>query len=133
MGRIALAILLSGFATSMSDWFFGGVLFHEKYLAYPEIWRWIGDKSAEARAIGWSIALGFVTCATFVLTYASFQVHGYGAAVRLALAIWLIAPLPLLISNALFIKMHPLTVLAHSLGWLVKLLLAALVVGWLVS
>jgi hypothetical protein len=42
-------------------------------------------------------------------------------------------PLPLLITNALFIKLHPLTVVAHALGWLVKLLVAAAAVGWLGS
>jgi hypothetical protein len=36
---MALAILLSGLAASMTDWFFFGVLFHDKCLVYPEIWR----------------------------------------------------------------------------------------------
>jgi hypothetical protein len=133
MGHIVLAILLSGAAATMTDWFFGGVLFHDKYLAHPEIWRRVGDAAGESKAIGWSIVLAFLTCAAFVLTYSFFQVHGYGAAIRLAVAIWLIAPLPLLITNSLFIKMHPLTVLAHSLGWMVKLLLAGIAGAWLVS
>ena len=133
MGHIMLAILLSGVAATMTDWFFGGVLFHDKYLAYPEVWRWIGNKSAEVTAVGWSVVLGFVTCTAFILTYYAFHVHGYAAAVRLAFAVWLIAPLPLLITNSLFIKMHPLTVVAHSLGWVVKLVLAGIAGAWLVS
>jgi hypothetical protein len=43
---------------------------------------------------------------------------------------WIIAPLPLMITNALFIKLHPLNVVANSLGWLVKLLLAGAAAGW---
>lgn len=39
MNRLVLAILLSSLAAIMTDGFFGGVLFHDKYLAYPEIWR----------------------------------------------------------------------------------------------
>ena len=39
LSHVALAILLSGLAVSMTDWFFFGVLFHDKYRAYPEIWR----------------------------------------------------------------------------------------------
>ena len=39
LSHMALAILLSGLAVSMTDWFFFGVLFHDKYRAYPEIWR----------------------------------------------------------------------------------------------
>ncbi|HKN36975.1 MAG TPA: hypothetical protein VJX16_27330 [Terriglobales bacterium] len=133
MGHVALAILVSGVAATMTDWFFGGVLFHDKYLAYPEVWRRVGDAAGERRAIVWSVVLGFLTCGVFVLTYSSFQVHGYVAAIRFALAVWLIAPLPLLITNSLFIKMHPLTVVAHSLGWMVKLLLAGIAGAWLVS
>ena len=34
-----LAVLLSGVASSFTDWLFMGVLFHDKYLATPEIWR----------------------------------------------------------------------------------------------
>jgi hypothetical protein len=132
-GRIALAILFSGFAASMTDWFFGGVLFHEKYLAYPEIWRRRSGEPGEGGAIAWSILLGFLTCGAFVLACSAFHVHGCGAAILLAAVIWLIAPLPMLITNALFIKMHPLTVVAHALGWLVKLSLAATAVGWLLS
>ncbi|PYX35643.1 MAG: hypothetical protein DMG75_13345 [Acidobacteria bacterium] len=129
--HIVLAILLSGFAASMTDWFFGGVLFHKKYLVYPEIWRRIGPSPTENWAIGWSIVLGFVTCGAFVFTCLAFQVHGYAAAIRFAMAILLIAPVPLLITNSLFIKIHPLTVVAHSLGWLAKLFIAAAAVGWL--
>ena len=131
-GRVIVAVLLSGFAASVTDWFFGGVLFHDKYLAYPEIWRrQAGDAGGEGKAIAWSVVLGFVTCGVSILTAAAFHVHGYAWAMHLAMAIWLIAPLPLLITNALFIKMHPLNVVAHALGWLVKLLLAAVAVGWL--
>lgn len=130
-GRMALAIFLSGLAVSLTDWFFFGVLFHDKYLAYPEIWR--DAAGGEGKAVAWSILLGFVTCGAFVVACSALQVHGYAAAMRLAGAIWAIAPLPLLITNALFIKLHPLTVVAHALGWLVKLLVAAAAVGWLAS
>lgn len=130
-GHVVLAIVLSGFAASMTDWFFGGILFHKKYLAYPEIWRRIGPGPGENQAIAWSIVLGFLTCGAFVFTCLAFQIHGFAPAIRLATAILLISPVPLLITNSLFIKMHPLTVVAHSLGWLVKLFLAAAAVGWL--
>jgi hypothetical protein len=127
--HIALAILLSGLAVSMTDWFFFGVLFHDKYLAHPEIWR--PGPGGEGKAVVWSILLGFVTCGAFVVACSSFQVRGYAAAAGFAVAIWAIVPLPLLITNALFIKLHPLTVVAHALGWLVKLLVAAAAVAWL--
>ena len=130
-GHVALAILLSGLAVCLTDWLFFGVLFHDKYLAYPETWRQAAG--GEGKAVFWSILLGFVTCGAFVVACSAFHVRGYAAATGLAAAIWAMVPLPLLITNALFIKLHPLTVVAHALGWLVKLLVAAAAVGWLAS
>lgn len=131
--RLAVAIVVAGTVAMFADWFFGGVLFHSKYMAHPEIWRYIGKRPEETRAIAWSVVLGYVTCAAFVFVCRIFKVHGFSQSLELAALIWLIAPLPLLITNALFIKMHPLTVVAHSLGWLTKLLIAGAAVGWLVA
>lgn len=44
---------------------------------------------------------------------------------ELAAMIWLMAPLPLLVTNALFIMIDPLVTASHAAGWLVKLLLIA--------
>ncbi len=48
--RFFLAVVLSGLATSITDWLFMGVLFHNKYLATPEIWRLKAGQS-ETRGI----------------------------------------------------------------------------------
>jgi hypothetical protein len=47
---------------------------------------------------------------------------------KLAVAVLAMAPLPLLATNALFIKLHPRITVAHALGWLVRLVVCALVV-----
>jgi hypothetical protein len=47
---------------------------------------------------------------------------------KMAFAIWLMCPLPLIVTNALFMKLQPMIAAAHALGWLVKLSLAALAV-----
>jgi hypothetical protein len=129
LGQIALATLLSGLAASMTDWLFFGVLFHDKMLVYPEVWRRTGG-GGETKAVVVSVLLGFVTCAGFAFACSAFRIHGYSPALEFAVAIWVLAPLVIVVTNALFIKLHPLTVVAHSLGWLVKLLLAAVAVGW---
>ena len=118
------AVLAAGFVSSMTDWLFAGILYHSKYLTYPEVWRQRPGKS-EATAVIWSVVLGFVTAAAFVLTCAVFHVRGYDGTLKLATLCWLMVPLPLLIINALFIKLHPLVVLSHSLGWLAKLCVCA--------
>jgi hypothetical protein len=130
--RFLLAVLAAGVIGSFTDWFFGGILFHGKYLAYPEVWRQTGGKS-ETPAVAWSIVLGFLTAAAFMGVCVAFAVHGYRASLELAGLCWLMVPVPLLITNALFIKMHPLIVFSHALGWLAKLVVAALVAAWLLA
>lgn len=129
IGRLAVAILASGFTVSMTDLFFGGVLFHKKYLAYPEVWRRRAGETGEGQAIAWAIVLGFLTCGTLIITCLWLGIYGCAACVKLAAAVWLIAALPLLITNGLFIKLHPLNVVANALGWLVKLLIAGVTAG----
>lgn len=127
-----LAVLTAGVISSFTDWIFGGILFHDKYLAYPEVWRQTGGHS-ETPAVAWSVVLGFLTAAAFMGVCVVFAVHGYRASLVLAGLCWLMVPAPLLITNALFIKLHPLTVFAHALGWLAKLAVAAVVAAWLLT
>jgi hypothetical protein len=130
--KFLLAVLVAGVLSSFTDWLFGGVLFHGKYNAYPEVWRPALRKS-DAPAIAGSAALGFLTSAAFVAACVTFRVQGYENTLKLAALCWLMVPLPLLITNALFIKLHPLVVVSHSLGWLAKLFVAALVVASLLA
>jgi len=125
MTRCVLAALAATVACSFTDWLFMGVLWHEKYLAYPEVWRrQPGGSSGENKAVLWACALNILTCAVFILLCAKLRLHGAGP-FKLAAALWISAPLPLLVGNALFIKIHPRITLAHSLGWLAKFLVAA--------
>ena len=126
------AVVLSAIAGSVADWFFAGVLFHEKYLAYPEVWR-PKLRQSDAGPIAWSMILGFLTFIAFMTACVTFGIHGYRFDLEFATLLWLMVPLPLTITNALFIKLHPLIVVSHSLGWLAKLVLAALTAGWLLT
>jgi hypothetical protein len=64
----------------------------------------------------------------FAVLCARLNLHSYSATLKLALAIWLVGPLPLLVANALFIKLHSAITASYSLGWLVKLVVAAVAV-----
>lgn len=127
-----LAALAAGLVSSLTDWFFAGILFHSKYNAYPEVWRASVAKS-ETSAVTWSVALGFLTVASFLIACVVFHIHGSGGPLKLAVLCWLMVPVPLLITNALFIKLHPLVVAAHSVGWLAKLVVAALAASLLLG
>jgi hypothetical protein len=119
------AIAVAVVASSLSDWYFMGVLFHDKYRAHPEIWRNPQGGKGENLAIALSTLLSVVTCFMFIhIAEASGQLDWWPA-FRLALGLWLLAPLPLLVTNALFIKFHPLNTLAALLGWLVKFCICA--------
>jgi hypothetical protein len=125
--RAALTVLVGGVTTSLTDWLFMGDLLYKRFNQYPEIWRFQHGQG-EMQAIVRSAPLPFVTCVVFTLLCAHLNLHSYRATVELALAIWLIGPLPLLIVHGMFIKLHPAIIAAYSLGWLVKLVVAAVVV-----
>ncbi len=126
------AVVIAGFVSSLTDWVFGGILFHGKYSVHPEVWRQ-GPNKGEGPAVAWSVALGFVTSAAFMSACILFVVHGYRASLELAGLCWLMVPVPLLVTNALFIKLHPLIVVSHSLGWIAKLGVAAVTAGFLLG
>jgi len=126
-------VLVGGLATSLSDWLFMGVLFHEKYKAHPEVWRRPEGGAGETRAILWSTLLGFSTCAVFAYVCARLGFMSYHTTLKLAVAIWAMAPLPLIVINSLWMKLHPLIAFSYALGWLVKLLVTAVAVSWLLD
>lgn len=126
--HFALATLAAGVAASFTDWFFTGVLFHAKYHTYPEVWR---KTTSETQKILWTTALGFVAAAAFMTACVMFGIRGYASALEFAAIAWVLAPLPLTIMNALYIKLHPLIAVAHSLGWLARFFVAAICAGWL--
>jgi hypothetical protein len=131
--HILYAVVLYIIASNLTDWFFFGILFHKKYFAHPEVWRRTQGSGGEGKAIAWSTLFSLLTIAGFICACITFSIHGYKPALELAALIWVIAPLPLTITNALFVKLHPLIVVTHSLGWLARLLIAAAAIGWLLS
>ena len=119
--RIIVVVIGAGVLTSMTDWFFAGDWIHRRW-TYPEIWR----NGPESKAIAVSSALPFMTCGAFVYLAAWLGVKTLGDAVRLASLVWIVGPLPLILTNAAFIKLHRVFVVSYSVGWLVKLCLAAI-------
>ena len=123
--RLIAIIVSAGLISSLTDWFFAGDWIHRRF-TYPEIWR----KGGEGRAIALTSPLPFLTCGVFALVAARLGLHTVSAAVKLAVAMWMIGPLPLILTNAAFIKMHRVFVVSYATGWLIKLLIVAVTVGW---
>ena len=114
--RIVLITLGSGVVTSMTDWFFAGDWLHRRF-TYPEIWR----QGSESRAIALSSVFPFLTCFIFTCLGARLRLNSMHALLKLAAAIWLIGPLPLILTNAAWMKLHRVFVASYSISWLVKL------------
>jgi hypothetical protein len=125
--RFGVTVLAGGASSSLTDWLFMGDWIYKRFAHSPEIWRYPGGHG-ETRAIIWASLFPFLTCAVFALLCIRLQLFSYSATIGLALAVWLMGPLPLTITNSLFIKLSLAVATAHSVGWLVKLCLAAIAV-----
>lgn len=123
--RLIAIVVGAGLVTSLTDWLFAGDWLHRRY-TYPEIWR----QGAEARAIALTSPLPFLTCGAFAYMAAWLGLHSVAGAVKLAAAVWLIGPLPMILTNAAFMKLHRVFVTFYAVGWLMKLTIVAVAVGW---
>jgi hypothetical protein len=121
IAQFAGATLAATIVSSLTDWFFFGVLFHACYQAYPEVWRSEFSGNKEWKAIMMATALSVFMAGTFLFLVHGLGLHGFLQPLKLVLAIWVIVVLPILLTNFLFIKLHPGVLVSHSLGWLVRL------------
>jgi hypothetical protein len=123
--RFVAIIIGAGVVSSLTDWIFAGDWIHRRY-TYPEIWR----QGEESRAIALTSPLPFVTCGVFAFVAARLGLHSVSSALKLAAAVWVIGPLPLILTNAAFMKLHRVFVVSYAVGWLTKLVIVAVAVGW---
>ena len=121
--RFWMLVLASGTVVSMTDWFFAGDWIHRRW-TYPEVWR-----TNESRSIALTSPLPFVTAAAFIAVVNALRLHSAIALIKFAVAVWVIGPLPLVLTNAAFIKLHRVFVASYAAGWLVKLAVIAATVA----
>jgi hypothetical protein len=122
--RLVLIIIGAGVVSSLTDWFFAGDWLHRRY-TYPEIWR----QGNESKAIALTSPLPFLTCGVLAYVIARLGLDSVASAIKLAIAVWLIGPLPLILTNAAFMKLHRVFVASCATGWLVKLVITAVATG----
>ena len=117
--RFLLAVIASGVAASFTDWFFMGVLFHRHNLATPEIWRTKPGQS-ENKLILASTLIGVLSCAAFIYLCNFAGALSLKGALCTAVIVWIAAPAPVILTNVIWTKMHPLVGVSHALGWLAR-------------
>ncbi len=131
---ILLAVLLAGTISTFTDWLFMGVLFHDRYNRYPEVW-WPGlhDKRPDTRAILISSALAYLTALAIVGLCIYGHAYTVPRALFLAFLAWVAGPLVMQVTNGFWIKTDPLITVSHAGGWLVRFLVSGAVAGLFLS
>jgi hypothetical protein len=114
------AFAIGAVLVSLADWLFFGVLFHDRYFAYPEVWRPVNRWRVPLAGV-----IALLTPLAFVALAMTMDLSDFHSAIHLALLMWLAGPLPLLAVNGFFLRLHPVVTATHIVGWLVKFLAAA--------
>jgi hypothetical protein len=127
--QVFLAFVASAILASFTDWYFFGVLFHDRYRATPGVWRQYSDKKDEMRSIALSELFMGVSSFVFTVVCGRQGWTSLSNAAVAALVAWVMLPVPLLLTNAVYVPMSRLIVVSHSLGWLARLLVTAICVA----
>ena len=61
ISKLLIATLVGTALGILPYWFFGGILFHEKYGVYPEVWRRLEGGARENRASALSVLFSLLT------------------------------------------------------------------------
>ena len=129
MLTVICATAAAGILGSFTDWLFMGVLFHNAYNRYPEVWRPAIAAGKDKNAILLSAAIGFVMSAAIVMLCGVAQVRSVAGALLVAVLAWIAGPLALMTINGLFIKLDVRVIGAHSFGYLARFAVAGVAAG----
>ncbi len=125
--RLIEAVAVAGILSTYTDWLLAGEWLQKRF-GSPEVWR----KNGGILSVLISTALPFITCAAFIFLAHKLQIAGLRNSIKLGLAVWAIGPLPLIVSNTIFLKLHRVHATLYATSWLVKLMIAAVVFAKLV-
>jgi hypothetical protein len=130
MWMIIAAIAIAGTLGTFTDWLFMGILFHDVYNKYPEVW-WPGIREGKDNRRGIIVAsvLGYLMTAGVVLLCVMANVHTIIGGLEVAFLAWLAGPLVPIVVNGFFIKLDPKITFAHTMGYLARLVLAGVAGG----
>ena len=130
MLMLVIAVAVAGTASTLTDWLFMGVLFHDAYNRYPEVWR-EGVRGGKSRgAIIWASILGYaMTAAVIALCWVA-HVHDVAGGLLVGALAWLAGPPVVIVVNNLFVKIDPKITIAHCAGYAARLLLAGAAGGF---
>jgi hypothetical protein len=120
--RTPIAVVIGLVLASVADWLFAGVLFHDRYQTYPEIWRF---QDANPKALMAAQALTVPTVVGMDILTDWTGMTSLPHALTVAFLVWACASAPPIIINGIYIKIDWRVTASHCAGWFVKLALAA--------
>jgi len=124
---VLVAVFAAGTISTFTDWYFMGVLFHERYFRFPETW-W-PRTNTEQMPIIYSCALGYVTAAAVIALCAMAGVDSVAGGLKVAFIAWLAGSLVQVATTQIWVKIDPLVSVAHGLGYLARFLVAGVAAG----
>jgi len=125
----------AGLVGVITSWLVTGVLFHPYQRLTPATWRNKEGPREYALASGTTILAALIVALFFALTGGVPALAGSSWAANGALfgvLCWAVLGLPVLLSMALFVNLHPGVVVGLLLDWLLVSVLAALAAAWAV-
>ncbi len=126
---LVAAVLIAGTLATFTDWLFMGVLFHDRYNTYPEVWWPQFREQGDKRAIIISCVLAYVTSAAVIGLCDFAGVTTIAGGLIVTTLAWLAGPFIVTITNGFWVKIDPRITLAHCLGYLARFLIAGIAAG----
>jgi hypothetical protein len=124
---VLAAVFAAGTLASFTDWFFMGVLYHDRYGRYPETW-W-PRKKADTMPILYSTALGYITAACVIGLCAMAGVDGVWSGIKVAVLAWLAGSFVQVATTQIWVRIDERVSIAHALGYLARFLIAGIAAG----
>jgi hypothetical protein len=124
---VLVAVFAAGTVASFTDWYFFGVLFHDRYFMYPETW-WPRERSNTTPII-YSTALGYITAAAVMALCAMAGVDGIWSGIKVAVVAWLSGAFVQVATTHIWIRIDLRVTIAHALGYLARFLIAGVAAG----
>ncbi len=122
---ILAVIILASVLASFTDWLFMDALVHRFYVSAPGLWRGLGGV---ARIVVSQLIGTAATAALVVLCLWSPE-----RPVGVAAVAWVAGPLPVILQNLQWMRLHPVIAASHATGWLVRFMITGLLSAWLLA
>jgi hypothetical protein len=123
----------AGTVAMLTDWLFMGVMFHDAYRRYPEIWRPGIAEGKERGAIIASCLIGYVMSGGVAALCLMADAQDIVDGVEIAIFAWLAGPFPVLAINHFFFKLDPKVTFTQCAGYLARMALAGGAAGYVLT